>query len=478
MAVRRLLALPMQDLSVFDSFVPATKRTRVSPTNIAIGIDQLQTSTALRSIYNVEHSIGSKTILIIPTPTTLNSESTSSETVRDTLTLSKPTAIVDNTLHPQPVVPSFRMFRNLTTVKEVWQEFKYGIYGNPSVEVMLKEHGRSWMNSISDVTFYNRRKKIYDYVAKAIENGKSEDDAIKELESFRVAQRLSLSSLQLNFRRLDINEESGIIILKAPVYVQWHNLTTVPEVWEEYKRGFNGNPSVESIVRQHNLTWFKSAVERNFYSLRKKIYDFIETATNIGIAAEDAVKKLEQLRLDKGWSLGDLQVIISSLSLDKENGQITSALPAYELLRNLTTVNQVWEEYKHGFNGNPSVENLLLQNGSYVFKTPSVLPYIRKRKFIYDYINNATQRGQSEIDAVNELEALRRKNKWSLNTLQMEIPSLSRNEESGELLSTEPTYHLSRNLTTVGEVWEEYKRGLYGKPSFERASSDNLASSG
>jgi hypothetical protein len=53
-------------------------------------------------------------------------------------------------------------------------------------------------------------------------------------------------------------------------------LTTVMEVWKEYKIGLGGHPSVEHLDQTYKATWRKGSTERKFYSRRKRLYKKIK----------------------------------------------------------------------------------------------------------------------------------------------------------------------------------------------------------
>ena len=99
-------------------------------------------------------------------------------------------------------VPKYLLLRNLTTVHEVWQEYKYGLYGNPSVESLVKKYARTWLDTAVDTNYYYRRKKIYDYINSAINNGKHEKKVLNQLEKLRNEQGWKLTTLQENIRHL------------------------------------------------------------------------------------------------------------------------------------------------------------------------------------------------------------------------------------------------------------------------------------
>ena len=374
---------------------------------------------------------------------------------------------IPSTVMPEPAksLPTespytYRLMRNPTTVPQVWEEYKYGLNGNPSIESLNTHYGRSWLNSRAELHCFYKRKKIYDYIAKEINTGRSEEETVNELETLRVEQGWSIPTLQEKISTVYFDETSGKLEATSTVYVLSRNLTTVPEVWQEYKHGINGGPSVESLVQEYGTSWLLSSRERIFFSGRKKMYDFIIRGFKDG--DPDVVGKLENLRLHNKWPLRMLQLNIGTKSFNLEIAD--SSTSHYKMLRNLTTVPELWQEYKYGLYGNPSVEHFLTKyNGINWFKSHSDRNYYYKRKKIYDYIINGITEGNEEDQVVDDLEKIRVERGWSLNVLQAEIVTLNFDESK----AIKPVYGLCRNLTTVAEVWEEYKNGSNNNPSVE-----------
>ena len=382
-------------------------------------------------------------------------------------------------------IPRYRLIRNLTTVHQVWQEYKYGINGNPSVESLLARYGKKCFEA---KRLYYDRRPIYDFLICELENGKNEDESVNELETLRVKHKWPLSTLQFNIHSLTIDEESGQRKPATPVYQLLRNLTTVPEVWKEYKYGINGNPSVESLRKNMGAKWLKTLSQRQFFYARNRIYKFIINAIEDGIPEEETIKNLEQLRRDQEWTVVELQQNFDSLFLNKENGDLQLntkptawSTPAddavYKMLRNLTTVPELWQEYKYGINGHPSIERLVQEYGIARLKSLGDYQYYHARRKVYDYIINAINGKTPELEVINSLEKLRLDNNWSLNMLQLSILSLSEDNVSGQLLPSESAYKFARNLTTVNQVWEEYKHGIYGNPSIESATTEAVIKS-
>lgn len=81
-----------------------------------------------------------------------------------------------------------------------------------------------------------------------------------------------------------------------PPVVEQSNLDTVHEVWEEYRRGRNGNPSLESLDALWGARWRPDPKIRVWYGRRKAILDKIRQYIADGIDEETAVLEVERMR--------------------------------------------------------------------------------------------------------------------------------------------------------------------------------------
>jgi hypothetical protein len=75
-----------------------------------------------------------------------------------------------------------RMSRQLTTVKQAWDEFHSGLDGRQSIRTIEKEVGAKWRNNHADTQFYLRRKPLFDSMDLLMEQGFSEIEALSHLQ--------------------------------------------------------------------------------------------------------------------------------------------------------------------------------------------------------------------------------------------------------------------------------------------------------
>ena len=382
----------------------------------------------------------------------------------------KPRLTSSSNLAPlEPEAVSFKWSRILSNVNELWQEYKYGIDGNPSLESLLEKYGTSWITSRASKIRYTYRKQVFDFILKEIASGKSENEAVNDLDYFRFQQGWDMRTMLMDFHFVTIDPASGEIVYK-PKALLWRNLTTVPQVWQEYKYGIYGRPSVEKMEHTSKALYLlHSSVEKPFYNSRNDLYNLIKTALKNGHPEQDSVNQLEQLRLEKKWTLKELQQNIVAIAVGNKDKEIPTK--QYKLTkRNLTTIPELWQEYKYGYYGTPSLDSIVQEDGP----IPSnVGDYYSTRKNIYDYIKTSINNGTPEEDAVNYLEQMRLDNEWTLGELQQNLPSFSIEKDNVHQVPTKSVKFKLRNLTTVPELWQEYHYGLYGNPSIESVVQEN-----
>lgn len=81
-----------------------------------------------------------------------------------------------------------------------------------------------------------------------------------------------------------------------PPIVEQSSLDTVPEVWEEWRYGRDGNPSLESIDALWGPRWRPDPRIRVWYGRRKAILDQIRKYMADGIDEKTAVTEVENMR--------------------------------------------------------------------------------------------------------------------------------------------------------------------------------------
>ncbi|KAK7205815.1 transcriptional activator of glycolytic enzymes-domain-containing protein [Myxozyma melibiosi] len=81
------------------------------------------------------------------------------------------------------------------------------------------------------------------------------------------------------------------------------DVTTVPELWQEWTIGLNGGPKVRELEEKFGTRWRSSSAERKFFCLRKVILDYIHRIGEMqGISLEEAVLQVEAIRKQHGFN--------------------------------------------------------------------------------------------------------------------------------------------------------------------------------
>ena len=313
----------------------------------------------------------------------------------------------------------YKQLRNLTTVRQVWDEYTKGLNGNPSIQRLDADYKNSWRLSPSDSSFYYATTPVYNFLRNLIKKEKTEDEAVADLEAFRVYQGWNLAKLKKMNPLMTIDADGRIQQVAAPSYKQFRNLTTVQQVWQEYMYGLEGNPSVFHLEQTSGRSWRISSAAQKLFVGRNKIYDCIRKIKSLGKTEDEAVSDVEALRINRGWNLDELQTHVTSLCPGVTN--IAQPYPIYRLSLKLDTVKEVWTEFRYGLGGKPSVESLVDEYGlQWISSNASRVSYYRRKK-IYEYIKDLIAGGMEEEEAVDKLERFRIARGWPLGKLQENI---------------------------------------------------------
>ena len=337
----------------------------------------------------------------------------------------------------------YRMAHNLTTVQQVWNEYKYGLDGNPSVASLDAFYGYAWRGID---TFYHYRRRVYKAILSKMNQGETEEDAVKSLEDTRTSNGWSLHKLQ---SRIDID---GNLI--HHIYEMSRNISTAGQAWEEYSRGLEGGPSVKQLDQKYGKSWRDVPSQQELYNERRKIYCTVKKLVAAGVTEKNATLALDAWRQSNNWTLSELQNNMHHIIINSNDG-------IYKLARNLETVKQVWDEYSHGLGGNPSIKSLNFNYGHKWLNSSSEIKFYSDRNKVYKAVQNLLSNGETEQEAVSSLDKLIKDQNLTLYQFQKRLNSdgILRNE------STISNFKQNRGLETVEQAWEEYTKGIDGKPS-------------
>ncbi|KAJ9413543.1 transcriptional activator of glycolytic enzymes-domain-containing protein [Fusarium oxysporum] len=105
---------------------------------------------------------------------------------------------------PEPPVPGMPVVAALAkvfTVRDVWKEWEEGIAGQPAVRVLEETWGSRWRPGNGIRVQFCRRKVIWDELLARTASGKSEEEAVAELELLRASRSLNRLVDELKQRR-------------------------------------------------------------------------------------------------------------------------------------------------------------------------------------------------------------------------------------------------------------------------------------
>jgi hypothetical protein len=100
-----------------------------------------------------------------------------------------------------PGPPTFTALARAFTVKDVWREWREGLAGQPAVRELEEQWGSRWRPGNTIRVQFCRRKVIWDEVLARTARGKTEEEAVAELEQLRAGRNLNQLIDELKQRR-------------------------------------------------------------------------------------------------------------------------------------------------------------------------------------------------------------------------------------------------------------------------------------
>lgn len=88
-------------------------------------------------------------------------------------------------------IPIVSCLPKVFTVADVWREWKTGMAGGPAIESLEEQYGHRWRPGNTMTVQFCRRKVVWDALKALIARGRSEEEAIRELEALRNGQSLN-----------------------------------------------------------------------------------------------------------------------------------------------------------------------------------------------------------------------------------------------------------------------------------------------
>lgn len=92
-------------------------------------------------------------------------------------------------------VPQYQLSRNVRTVPEAWTEWSVGRADVPPVEELEERYSSAWRRTPGEKVYFCRRKVVIDEIKRLVEEGRSVDEAVAELERIREENGFTLYRL-------------------------------------------------------------------------------------------------------------------------------------------------------------------------------------------------------------------------------------------------------------------------------------------
>jgi hypothetical protein len=98
-------------------------------------------------------------------------------------------------------VPTFTALAKACTIKDIWKEWKDGFAGRPAIRELEEKWGACWRPGNTIRIQFCCRKVIWDEIQARTARGKSEDEAIAELELLRGGRGMNYLANELKKQR-------------------------------------------------------------------------------------------------------------------------------------------------------------------------------------------------------------------------------------------------------------------------------------
>lgn len=102
---------------------------------------------------------------------------------------------------PAPGPPVYTELAKVYTVRDAWREWREGLAGRPAVRELEEAWGSCWRPGNTVRVQFCRRKVLWDEVAARVARGRTEEEAVTELELLRAGRGLNQLVDELKHRR-------------------------------------------------------------------------------------------------------------------------------------------------------------------------------------------------------------------------------------------------------------------------------------
>ncbi|KAG0283664.1 hypothetical protein BGZ97_008455, partial [Linnemannia gamsii] len=223
-------------------------------------------------------------------------------------------------------IEAYRVCRKTDTVPLVLQEWRYGLDGHDAIQTLNNKFRGKWKCSEDKYVYETRLGVVKAYIQLVTKEGHSDTEAIELLEQERAGR--SIATLYKDLKKAAPKTEKGkkpsvygedepeypkdlihqaVRVPRPPPIEETgfplpvHRINSISNIWKEWEVGWNGAPSMRSLIGTHGTAWndprYKKKYENHFRyrnQLVRTIHEAVEqkAAPSYG----DAIRTLEDLR--------------------------------------------------------------------------------------------------------------------------------------------------------------------------------------
>lgn len=302
------------------------------------------------------------------------------------------------------------MNKEVETVSEVLQEWRFGFQGGPALQDLDQRYGRGWCNKKDLTRRYRNSTIVKEFQRLVLETGQTEEQAIETLETRRDSRSLTyLASLMAQSRQKKGNgmestnseeEKEGEELQPTGEQNQsdqQKNQSERGKRLEKRKRDETESDhdplDKDEIGNGHVITKNPSSQDTNITKVNTPSRKF---------KADEFKFQVGGPRKLPGWDPKAKE------ARKVGPGSSSSTLPAstYELNRKVKTVRDVLSEWRFGFQGGPSIQDMFFYYGS-GWKHKRDKGHFKFRSAITrEFVRLVLKEGHSEDEAIEILETL------------------------------------------------------------------------
>lgn len=219
-------------------------------------------------------------------------------------------------------IETYHICREITTVPEVLEEWRYGLKGRDAIQTMNHKFGGKWKYRKDKFIYESRRGVVKAYMHLVLTEGRSNTEAIEHLEQERGMRSIATLYNELK-KTTEKGKTSSVYGEDEPEYAKGlvhhpgrvlrpppikdtafplpvRRINSIPNIWEEWEVGWKGERSVKSLIGRYRMAWknprFKSY--ENHFRYRNQLVRTIYEAVKQKVVAsqKDAIQALEDIR--------------------------------------------------------------------------------------------------------------------------------------------------------------------------------------